>query len=704
MKLRVWLTVALVVLGVLQVSAQYVCATAGELGVAGRSPLVQFMVWDGGWRPVEAYVEGVDALFVPAPLARGNEATISLVAQRGVLPPGVLENETLICFKPGGGIPELPRDTPRGLLVSYKAGGVEGHVLIVDVADVDGPAQPLAAAALPKNFTRVQVVERRWVEGSAGRAVELAQVGALPSPISYAASFSLRSFFGAQLSPGELRCSYFDVPSETSYVAVYFRPGTDPGTYYYEVKRNGAPASSGVVSYSGGPFGTALWASETGGRATYQLCIQNKDDVTRSVSAAVYLYVRNQVNIVRDDAYYTNVIDVDISTSQWRSHRTYNTYLYFPGYVDIDAASVIQIYVSALFNPEAVRRDSQGRHYIDVYWGQLYIGRLYGVSTASGVKFEGVLTVPASLYWIITNTRGYNGTISIGPFNYPAYPVKGGAKVDVFVKRPVELANASSAVIRDYATVRLRADVFYHDVAPWLNGLKGASFKTRAEFEFGGLVGDIVISVKPYKWNNVGNDMRYKTITITVRGYDYNGNPVRFSAGSQFDLESESSIGRLAKLIERVSTLLQGLGKAIVDHLTKATPMPPVVSFITTGLDAYAHALQGKVTVQISPDGTIMRISVYTGGINGPTSGTAIFSASAPGAYTLIMVDSITFDSRVDVVQGSPFVAAGSSYVPALPTLDFPFRTLTCGFQEAGLYSGNLVVARRAECNVEKYR
>jgi len=705
-KLRVWLTIASVVLGVLQVSAQYVCATAGELGIAGRSPLLQFMVWDGGWKPVEAYVEGVDALFVPAPLARGNEATISRVAQRGVLPPGVLGNETLICFKPGSGISEWPRDTPRGLLVAYKAGGVDGHVLIVDVADVDGPAQPLVAAMLPNNFTKVQVVERRWVEGPAGRAVELAQVGALPSPISYAASFSLRSFFGAQLSPGELRCSYFDVPSETSYVAVYFKPGTDPGTYYYEVKRNGALASSGVVSYSGGPFGTALWASETGGRATYLLCIQNKDDATRSVSAAVYLYVRNQVNIVRDDAYYTNVIDVDMSTSQWRSHRTYNTYLYFPGYVDIDAASVIQIYVSALFNQEAVRRDSQGRYYINVYWGQLYMGTLYGISTASGVKFEEVLTVPTSLYWIITNTRGYNGTILIGPFNYPTYPVKGSARVDVFVERPVELANASSAVLIHYATVRLRADASYHDVMPWSSGFKGVSFKTRVEFVFSGSAGHkLVVSVNPYKWNNVENDIRYRTITITVKGYDQYGNPVKFNAGGQFDLNAQSSTGQLARLIEWASIILQGLdlGKAVVDYLAKAPSSFPIVSFITIALDAYVNAIQEKGTVQISPDGTIMKIGVYIGGVNGPIFGVIPLSVSTSGMYTL-KVDSIMFDGYVEVVQGSRFAAAGSAYSPRVLIYDFPFRTLTCGFQEAGLYSGSIPVARLTVCNVEKYR
>lgn len=679
------------------------CASAGELGLAGAEPLLAFYAHDGsGWRPVEAYVEPLEVTFVPA-ISNASAGVLERLSSRGQIQPARLLPETRLCFRAWPGVPGRMPDGP-GILAVLEREGRRYHVFAADLrAGYFGSPPPLWPMRVEAPTARV--LEARRIFGAAGtrgareavHGVEPLQAGSTLS-MSYLAAFPLARL-ATLLVPGMCASTEFEVPRETSAVTLYFAPGTTRGTYNFTVWRNGTRYASGTVRLYWDVSLPSRIAALAGGRWRYRVRICDVDPIAAGRTAvSAVVEVRGQRAIWRSDRIMTREVYIS-SRAPYNATFGSKLYFYLPGF-DVDAAyfdpsayaSGVTVHVYAAFPADAVEKDSTGP-YLDVYWGPLYLGRIYGSSSGSSAVFSGSVDVSSSLLYIYAITRGLGGVISVGPLKY-RWPLS-TLRIDMSIFRPVDLADADSWMYQDYYTRRFRAEASYHSwFADVLKAFKATVDIYRSANGFYG-----VLYVAPYQVPGWLVDNSYYGITFKFRALDELGNPAQFAVASgSAELYTPASAGVYARYLEVTSQTLKWVEflKGMADALRRAASGFPIIGYATILLDNIVNTLAEKATVWTEDNGYVLAMRIYTG-----ATGTAPIASQkigfAMGGAGTIYLDSVLIDFGPTTYRVWPPAVnvpqypgpEGSLYLrPA--SASFLNRTLTCGYQERGLYGRSL--------------
>lgn len=314
---------ALVMLVVAQgLPRELLCATAGELGLAGENPNVMFTVFEkGSWRPAAAYIEPENVTFVLVPAVTRNNTDPAKAIMRGALPPPVLRNDTVVCFEAAPGKPAVAPPAP-GLLIAVDRRGAVYHIYVPRAEDVDNPANyTIAQPGRPngKKPDKIELVDRRPTARGPRKPQPEAEIQHV-STSSYWAAFKLYKLTTQSLQSGYCVSTVFDVPDGTSQAAVVLTGGITPAPTAMKLYRNGfrCPIASGSVSVPSGSTQTLVtWLPS--GKATYTVYICNGNSQTAAVYASALVsvsnsqYYRNDViRTPRLGIYFTDVLLPDI--------------------------------------------------------------------------------------------------------------------------------------------------------------------------------------------------------------------------------------------------------------------------------------------------------------------------------------------------------------------------------------------------------
>lgn len=657
------------------------CASAGELGLAGEGPGLMFAVFErGAWRPVQAYIEPENVTFLLVPLLTKNGTDVSKAAARGKLPPPVLRNETVVCFEAAPGRPAVSPPAP-GLLIVAEKGGAKYHVFVARAEDVENPANftlALSDKAEGRKPDKVELVDRRPPRG--GKKGQPEADAQSVSRLSYWAAFKLYKT-STQLAAGQCASTVFDVPDGTSQVAVVLTGGTTPGTYQYTIYNTFNPSqrwSGTVYVLQGSDQTVAAWLSS--GRAQYYVQICNRNSQTAAVYTSVLLKAQNQQyfrnDVIRTPRLYIYTYLPTYCSAGLCPRNTVvyqNSYFAIPGFY-VDAASYIflNIYVKV---PKAAATSNP----VVVYWGGIPVATLYGYDSGNSKVYSGEVVVPDSYLMHLLPTYGQGGVISIGPFIIyanAAYEVE----VKAAVRRPQELAPAGDSRVYNTYVRRFRDSFLFLDKRAFIADL---------DFISGTGYGHFVISTKPIK--DIGTSA-FSYVRFYVKFYDEYMNPVYVVGDGALPVYPSSGWDDLLGKIPIISLILQiyDLIKSSIDALKKAVPGFPIISYITSAMDAYVRASEASVKAE-RVDPYTLRITLYTGWYNNPL--TAWIIASPVGLPYYFAVTGIEY---FVIEPYFPWITVFRLDKPALPytsygyveymtnTTYFPYRTLTCGVQEAG--------------------
>ncbi|MEM4422770.1 hypothetical protein [Pyrobaculum sp.] len=675
-------TLAIVVLGQ-GPPRELFCASAGELGLAGEGPGLMFAVFErGAWRPAQAYIEPENVTFLLVPLLTKNGTDVSKAAAPGKLPPPVLRNETVVCFEAAPGRPAVSPPAP-GLLIVAEKGGAKYHVFVARAEDVENPANftlALPNKAEGRKPDKVELVDKRPPRG--GKKGQPEADAQSVSSLSYWAAFKLYKT-STQLAAGQCASTAFDVPDGTSQVAVVLTGGTTPGAYQYTIYNTFNPSqrwSGTVYVLQGSPQTVAAWLSS--GRAQYYVQICNVNSQTAAVYTSVLLKAQNQ-QYFRNDVIRTPRLYIytylptycnNYGLCPSNTHVIYqNSYFAIPGFY-VDAASYIflNIYVKV---PKAAAPSGP----VVVYWGGIPVATLYGYDSGNSKIYSGEVVVPESYLMHLLPTYGQGGVISIGPFTIyanAAYEVE----VKAAVRRPQELAPAGDSRVYKTLVRRFRESFLFLDKRAFIADLDYAQSSSPGYF---------VISTKPFK--DIGTSA-YSYVRFYVKFYDKNMNPAYVSGGEASSVYTSSWWGDLLGKIPIISLILQiyDLIKSSIDALKKAVASFPIIGYVTLAMDAYVQAAQASVTVE-KVDYNTLRITLYTGWYNDPLTARIYFAIVGDLYYVAV--------TGVEYFVPEPYfpwITVFSVDRPVLPytsygyaeyttvTTYFPYRTLTCGVQEAG--------------------
>ena len=670
----------------------FICATAGELGVAGEPPVLAFSVFEKGvWKPADAFVEPENVTFLLVPLLTGDKPEKGVVT--GQLPPPVLKNETVICFKPGRGTPRA-KPPAEGKLAVLKKRGEVYHVFITrpeaaphanfSVAQMgkpqgERPDEVKTEGALPKSKPR----------GGGGEATAQMVIG-----MTYWASFKLYSSFNKVLGLGQCAAFEFDVPAETADTALVLLGGTTPGTYNYYVEKwqNGAKTATftgQTTVYSGSPQAIAVWMG--GGRATYKGRICNPYLSSATIYTAVLVKVNNQQQYLRQDTTKMPKTAIHLSTlfdsnPPANTMLLKNSYVAVPGFI-VDAASqiTIDVYLRVL--------KSKASSTLYVYWGPLYLGSVTGYTDPSNSNyliFSTRITIPADLYMYLLPTNGLGGVISIGPVDASS-GFDAEVQIWTYVQRPVELAPAGDYLYTNYYTKRFReTTLVFYDVV----GSAPPQVAFMADLEYiaapnGGHV--ITLNTKPLVIGSWTGKTNYVRLRYYIKGFDSNLRPVDFSVHVGQVYKSGSDI--LLEILQYISSALSyyDLVKSTLDALKRAGAQFPLIGYVTLLLSSYVSSVSTDVIGYYDAGKGEAVLEFYTGGYNEPlttqwslTPSVLVLDTVVVTGVDLGLCDSISCRwvsiFRADGLL-TPITTLGPGSVSGYVNV-FPYRTLTCGAQE----------------------
>ena len=650
----------------------FICATAGELGLAGEPPVLAFSVFEKGvWKPAEAFVEPEDVAFLLVPLLTGDEPEKGVV--QGQLPPPVLKNETTICFKPGRGAPRA-KPPAEGKLAVVKKRGEVYHVFITRPEAAPHANFSISQMGKPQGERPDEVKTEGALPRGGGEAEAQLTTG-----MTYWASFKLYSSFNKVLGLGQCAVFEFDVPAETADAALVLLGGTTPGTYSYYVEKwqNGARTATftgQTTVYSGSPQTVAVWMG--GGRATYKGQICNPYLSSAAVYTAALVRVVNQQQYLRQDTTKMPKTHIHLSTSfdskpPANPQLLRNSYVAVPGFL-VDAASqiTVDVYLRVL--------KSKAASTLYVYWGPLYLGSISGYTDPTDsnyLVFQTRITIPSSLYMYLLPTNGLGGTISIGPVDASS-GFDAEVRIWTYVQRPVELAPAGDYLYRDYYTKRFReTTLVFHDADDPSQVALLADLESIAMSNGGHL---IILNTRPLVIGGWTGKTNYIKLRYYIKGFDSALRPVGFLAGTDGIMYNTDS----KTLLEIIAQILIGL--------KRATSSFPVIGYLTLLLSNYVDAVSPYVRVYYADSHTAV-LEFYTGGYNEPLS--TIYSLSFDRLVDTVAV----IRAEVGLCSNSfscawiPIFSADGPLMP-ITTLGpgtvsvyvdtFPYRTLMCGAQE----------------------
>jgi len=653
------------------------CASAGELGLAGESPVLMVTVFErGSWRPAAAYVEPENVTFLLVPALTRNDTDLSRAVARAALPPPVLRNDTVVCFEAAPGTPSAEPPAP-GVSIAVEKGKAKYHVFVARAADVENLAYFNLAwpgRGEGKRPDRVERVDRRKPpRAEKPPEAKIEQV----SPLAYWAAFKLYRITTRSLPPGGCVETYFDVPEGTGDASVVLTGGTTPGVYSYVITYvgTGFTKTGSVTVYQGSPQTVVTWLGA--GRATYKVRICNQNSQVAAVYASALVRVANSQyfrnDVIRTTRTYIPLYICNptgcVPLNEWL--KTGSNYLAVPGfYVDAASGIVISVYL------RVPKRATSGTLY--VYWGGLYIGSIVGQADprdSNYVIFSASLTVPQVLYPYLLPTYGLGGAISLGPLNDV-----GGSElfINVGVRRPMELSPAGDGLYR-YPTKIFKESLLVVNTRAFIADLEAV----------GGFGIAMVISTKPFE--SVGQSS-YTTIRMTVKALDSGLNPVPAAAGTTGVVVTSGSSWMLETLPWLSLVLsIYDLAKSTIDALKGVVQTFPAIGYVTLLLDRAVQA--AAASVKVTSSGNAITVELYTGWYNDPLAAnvTVIF----PHPPTYVFVSRLEYSTPFmpnTVVYSADGAALPFTTIGSLPqagqTTYFPYRTLTCGAQEYAIPSG----------------
>ncbi|MEM4022915.1 hypothetical protein [Pyrobaculum sp.] len=669
----------------------FICATAGELGLAGEPPVLAFSVFEKGvWKPAEAFVEPEDVAFLLVPLLTGDKPEKGVV--QGQLPPPVLKNETTICFKPGRGAPRA-KPPAEGKLAVVKKRGEVYHVFITRPEAAPHANFSISQMGKPQGERPDEVKTEGALPKSKPRGGGEAEAQ-LTTGMTYWASFKLYSSFNKVLGLGQCAVFEFDVPAETADAALVLLGGTTPGTYSYYVEKwqNGAKTatySGQTTVYSGSPQTVAVWMG--GGRATYKGRICNPYLSSAAVYTAALVRVVNQQQYLRQDTTKMPKTHIHLSTSfdskpPANPQLLRNSYVAVPGFL-VDAASqiTVDVYLRVL--------KSKAASTLYVYWEPLYLGSITGYTDPTDsnyLVFQTRITIPSSLYMYLLPTNGLGGVISIGPVDAsPGFDAE--VRIWTYVQRPVELAPAGDYLYRDYYTKRFReTTLVFHDVV----GSAPPQVALMADLEYIAMSDGnymIILNTKPLVIGDWTGKTNFVKLRYYIKGFDSNSIPVGFSVAVGPVYKLGSNI--LLEILQYISAALSyyDLAKSTLDALKGARVQFPIVGYITLLLSSYVSSISTNVIGYYDAGRGAAVLEFYTGGYNEPLTTYWGLFPSIRSVDTVVVTgvdlglcDSIScywFNIFSADGPSMPITTLGqgsvSGYVNA-----FPYRTLMCGIQE----------------------